>query len=165
MRSLVSATLILIFSSFIPHHAQADFSLLRASANGYYATQQSGGNSYSLQANWTPFFNFSEKFYLRGNFGLVPLKSSASTTFIAYNGQILIGVAKLISQLGVEVGGGVETWIESGKIYTLVGVNLPWVFESNVLKVIDRVFLGYSSLMLSEVNATTEIKIGIGLSF
>lgn len=159
---------IILFGSAGALAAEADvtgFSLWHAQTNAYYAFQQSGGNSYSLQLAFTPHWHFSERFYLRANLGAVPLKASSSAIFIAYNGQLLVGAKKLYSNLGLEFGGGVETWIEPGKIYPLIGLNLVWLFDQTILKFIDRAFLGFSNLMLSDFNSTYEIKGGIGLSF
>jgi hypothetical protein len=125
---------------------------------------QSGGNSYSLQASWTPRVGILESLSVRGDFGLTLLKNSFGNRFLAANYELLLCVP-LYTNWSAEVGGGWATWFANGGTRPILSANgvLGLNEEGKEANILDRIFVGYSHFFLTG-NGAHELKAGVGLS-
>jgi hypothetical protein len=148
-----------VFSHAEPAHAE--LSIMEFSANGLYATQAAGGNSYTGQAAWNPTIGLGGV-DLRGNLGISYLKSSFDSHFAAFNYQAFLKLG-VLPTISVEGGGGLETWVSNGGTHPILSGDVNFEFPFKLLGVIDRIFAGYSRFFLTG-NGTNEFRLGVGFT-
>ena len=121
---------------------------------------QSGASVYSLMLSWNPQVTMKNGSYLGFNLGGTELTNSlAQNTFVLEYQGVLGG--QFAGPVGLELGIGAQTWFNQGETDPLLSVSLFCRIQRSVL---DRVFLGYSAYLMSYFY-TSEVKLGIGLSF
>ena len=127
----------------------------------------SGGESYSIGLSWNPEHRLQShpEWSLGLNLGWIWFENQDATNFHSFELQPILGYRFIEMRIGVELGAGVQYWTEDrAGTYALLSGNVFYEFQQRVLKIMDRIFIGYSGYFLPK-NFTHEIKIGVGLTF
>ena len=115
---------------------------------------------------WTPRYRFKNSWGMRGHAGGHFVKANIET--IAETFLVLDFAAYAEYFLGesfyVDGGLGIQKWNSStGGAFSTMGFGLGYQFDYRKVKIVDRLFVSYTSVGNEDKN--TEIKAGIGLSF
>ena len=139
--------------------SQANPTYLNFRANGVFVTNTSG-NSFSAELGWNPAYQFNNKWSVRGNFGLAPLKGKSKTFLMSEFG--VLGAYTINPTWEVEAGAGLQMW--SGKSNALMeNVNVLWKLPTPFMGLVDKVFAGYS--LVNQDISTSMIKAGVTITF
>ena len=134
--------------------------------SGIYVTQGANQNSTSAEAAWTPAFRINSSLAVRGNFGVAALRANDiygnQTTFTMIDVEALFRYY-LTPDWDLDIGGGIQTWVNQGGGNGVVSANLGYDLTSPWLGFVDRLFDGYSDAF-QNVNAN-EFRAGFGLNF
>lgn len=114
------------------------------------------GNANSGQISWNPTLHVSDILVLRGLFGGSLLKRPDLTLFTLLDYEAFFGVEKTV---GIEVGGGGQTWVDNGGTYFTWGGSLYVSLPS----VISRIFAGYGMVLTPTLSSV--LRGGIAVSF
>jgi hypothetical protein len=156
-RKRIFATLLTASVLCFPLASRAEVSMSQFQANGYAASQASGGNTISGQLSWNPELELGT-IALRGNLGAAVLKGLFDNKFVAINYQALASYRGL-SPFALEAGGGLQTWMKNGGTHPILSANVAYGLGG----MINRLFIGYSRFLLTN-NATNEFRAGLGIA-
>lgn len=119
---------------------------------------------------WTPRWQFSPKWAFRGRLGghfisAEIVEGEDPETFLVYD---LAGELEWFPFVGngfyLQGGLGVQSWTSTtGGAFGTFSMGGGYLFDFNSVKIIDRIFLSYTSVGNDAAN--TEMKLGIGVSF
>ena len=118
---------------------------------------------------WTPRWNFSPKWGLRGRLGGHFISSEIvdgedPETFLVYDLGAGLEWHPWAGGLFLSGGLGIQSWTSTtGGAFSTVSLGGGYLFDFNKVKIVDRLFLSYTSVG-NEV-ANKELKVGIGVSF
>lgn len=90
------------------------------------------------------------------------LKNRNSELFTVLHAQLLAGL-HVSDSMAVEVGGGVQNWLENGGTRPVVSGNLVLMPKSKFLGFIDEWIVGYSGYLISNLY-THETRLGVGIA-
>lgn len=110
---------------------------------------------------WNPRFVYRSGGYLGFSLGGTSVTNALSSDVAVLEGQFLFGTRLGSSPLGVEGGAGLQQWGGLGGSYPLLSGSVYLGFDHGWL---ERVFVGYGGYFMSDF-FTSEVKVGIGLSF
>ncbi|MBL7716451.1 MAG: hypothetical protein JNL01_13380 [Bdellovibrionales bacterium] len=150
----------LTVSGFAGKSAQASISMMNFQANGYGVFQEAGGNVFTGQVAWNPTMEMGS-FKLMGNVGAGLMKNAFDKLFPGFNAQVFLQ-KDLLGRVGVQVGGGIQTWLTNGGTHPIASGNLYWGLTNKWFGMVDKIFAGYSRFFMT--NATDEFRLGIGIS-
>jgi hypothetical protein len=143
-------------------------------ANYLYVTQKSGANLSTGELSWNPEYHLNPRFALQGDAGVFLLKSNANggstaSNFAGLEFAALLGI-NINTQLRVDLGGGLETWVGQGATGLVVMGDVAWMLHG--WGWLDRVFVGVSDFLNSPDGQADgghqyalHIKAGVGVSF
>jgi len=127
--------------------------------------QNSGGKSYSGFLTWNPEVQILP--WLSAGVGtggsILTGGSLGYFLMLEYVLTLTVGGLPILPQVLVGVEGGAQTWIGHSGTYPVVGLNVSWKFEQPVFHILERVLVGYSTLIAPDV--THEVRIGIGIDW
>lgn len=119
---------------------------------------------------WTPRWQFSSKWAFRGRLGghfisAEIVEGEDPETFLVYD---LAGELEWFPFSGngfyLQGGLGVQSWTSTtGGAFGTVSMGGGYLFDFNSVKIVDRLFLSYTTVGNDAAN--TELKVGIGVSF
>lgn len=119
---------------------------------------------------WTPRWQFANKWAFRGRLGghfisAEIVDGEDPETFLVYD---LAGELEWFPFSGngfyLQGGLGVQSWTSTtGGAFSTVSMGGGYLFDFNSVKIVDRLFLSYTSVGNDAAN--TELKLGIGVSF
>ena len=158
------APVLLIASACFAHATPASaegLSLFEFQVGGL-AIYQGGGNTYSAQLGWTPTYRMGG-LWVRGDFAGSVLKGLTDNRFVSLSYQALVGLA-VWSSLGLEAGGGAETWPSNGGTSIALSSNAVWSFNEKIFGIVSHLFVGYERYFISN-SAGNEFKLGVGIAF
>lgn len=120
---------------------------------------------------WTPHWQFSSKWAFRGRLGghfisaEIDDTSDEAETFLVYDlGGELEWFPSRESGFFVNAGLGIQSWTSTtGGAFSTFSLGGGYLFDFNKVKVVDRLFVSYTSVGNEASN--TELKVGIGVSF
>jgi hypothetical protein len=119
---------------------------------------QSGGSSFSGDLSWNPAVHLWRNLSLQGNFGVSSFKNQGGSNIFIVEFQAL--AALKLKKFTLEAGGGEQFWKDTNSSYFALSGNILYQLNSPVWRVIDSVFLGYTSVSIPSY-PTQEIKVGI----
>jgi hypothetical protein len=119
---------------------------------------QSGGSSFSGELSWNPAVHLWRNLSLQGNFGISSFKNQYGSNIFIVEFQAL--AALKFKKFTLEAGGGEQLWKDTNSSYFALSGNILYQFNSPVWRVIDSVFLGYTSVSIPSY-PTQEIKVGV----
>lgn len=119
---------------------------------------------------WTPRWQFGEKWAFRGKLGghfisAEVVEGEEAETFLVYDlGGDLEWTPFTSSGFYLNAGLGIQSWTSTtGGAFSTVSFGAGYLFDFNKVKVVDRIFVNYSTVGNEASN--TELKVGIGVSF
>jgi hypothetical protein len=117
--------------------------------------------SYSGILEWMPSYALFGNWSIKGQIGGAPVKNSGTSTFGLLDYQALLSYM-VIPTVGIEAGGGAQTWINNGGTSAAVSANVPYYLPKDSF--FSQVFIGYSHYFLSGLG-TDEGRLGVAVTF
>lgn len=137
--------------------------LVSFAVNALVAVQSKDAYSSWPELAWTPEVSLSPNFTVKALLGVSGLKGEGGSNYALLEYELMLGL--YANALGIEAGGGLQTWVGQSNTLPLVSGNLVWrrVTRDNIAW-FERVFVGYSACFYSPY-MTHEIKAGVGFVF
>lgn len=130
---------------------------------GGIAYFQSGGNCYTGILNWAPSHQFSESFGLQLSVGPSLIKTKAETLAPMLEAMIFPSFS-LSKQWSIEVGGGMQLFVNNGDRQWALHGNGIYQLESPWIGVVKYLQVGYTYAMIPTL-PTHELRAGVGIVF
>jgi len=153
-----------------PVEKERRFQLFSFSGAITRVTDANASSVATADVGWTPSYRFSDKWGFRGRLGGKFISSEIVVgedpeTFLVYD---LAGDFEYFPFLGrgffLNAGLGIQSWTSStGGSFSTLSLGAGWLFDFNKAKIVDRLFVTYTSV--GNEAANKEMRFGIGVSF
>jgi len=121
--------------------------------------QSGGGNSFTGQVAWTPFFSIG-RYTLRGELGVAVPKNTLGDLFLSVNAELAFRT-RINNELFLDIGGGGQKWTGlRGSTQPVATAQLTKRYDTKAP--VDSIFIAYTAFFTSPLIHT--FKLGIGFN-